>query len=700
MFPNLECRLYLKTNKYLPEIPSNWLENDHFPIFNEHGDIVCTENSNLEEQKGDIQNILSNPFISANYSEDGEVIVVISLNGIYLLGAYTRTCFSAVSYSKIENCTGTKEKIMFCKDACVFGYKNQFLFGVFNRFVCFWDVSFRNCIVDSDNKNNTGYSKFVTPTYIGSFSFEDVINSYIEDLMYMNDDIMRNNVILSIQGIRVYYNESSVDIEFLVEFSHFVPLLVKVSHSYALINCNNENNNIKITNLCSVFPNKLFNIVYPTVKDIEHKGNINENRVLSISVNNNEENRIYSVVFYFNDKHYICLFRNKENIIGLKSIPNYGKRQVKFLRNCKTMFNQIGDLFIIQFPDRFSIYNITCKGINEKGEYEFKNCLNEDDDTENDDYSEFGLETGKLEYNFTLLYTYTQIIQKEWITSIAIYKDKASTASKETFYGPVNKLYPCGIISVSTISSNGQCFYYIMKVCSYSDERSYIGEDIYLPCKHHCKDNTGSNMIIWKIELTKLNGIRKLVWQPGESSCLAIQFIDRLKNTKLHYDDFIELCNFNEDNLNKNSIHQPFFGNIFFLESNNANDDMLLWSRLMTDFTAIYKNREYIEKDDEFDVVSSGSFDEECSYNNDFKNYKLILNSNKYFLDNSAFYRNTKRIHYKQVVNMRSQIKSLTRFVEDNEDLCNNNGYSKTSIEWITKNEDTRKQYILNFDLH
>ncbi|XP_666657.1 hypothetical protein [Cryptosporidium hominis TU502] len=141
-----------------------------------------------------------------------------------------------------------------------------------------------------------------------------------------------------------------------------------------------------------------------------------------------------------------------------------------------------------------------------------------------------------------------------------------------------------------------------MKTCSNSDDRSYVPNSLNIKCDHYCNDNTGSNMIIWKLELTKLNGVRKIIWQPGDSICLAIQFSERLKNTKLMYDDYYEMNSKNASlltHIDKNNI----FGKIFFIDSRCSNDDMLLWSRLMEDFIAIHKNKEYIEKEDEFDKV-------------------------------------------------------------------------------------------------
>ncbi|KAH8739907.1 hypothetical protein FG386_001724 [Cryptosporidium ryanae] len=673
MFFDLECRLRLKTNRYLPEIPSNWLERDHLPTFSDDPQTDPVGNSSSGGQaECRTDSSCSSPFTCANYSEDGEIIVAIGLSGIYLLGAYTRTCFSAISYPRIIRDAGIKEKTVLCRDASVFGYRNQFLLGVFGRFLCIWDLSPEGLVGES----GTGTSRLSTPTYIGGLSSEDITGSDIENLPYVKECSETNNVILSVQGIRVYYREEDVDIEFLVEFSVFVPLLVRVSCSEGLAS---GNSTIKIASVRSVLPDKLYSVVRPSAEGAS------EARILSISVNNGGECRVYSAVFVLRDKLHMCLFEDN-CIIGFKSVPNYGKRQARLLRNCKTMFNQTGDLFIIQFPDKFSIYNIAYN--QNKGDHRAKSSPDEDEDLQGEgegegESCEFTPDSGELKCSFTLLYTYTQIIQKEWITSIAVYSDRVNLTNK-TFCGPVSKMYPCGVVAVSTISSSGQCFYYLMKVCSHSDERSYASKETCLPCRHSCKDNTGSNMIVWKVELTKLNGIRKLAWQPGEPVCLAIQFMDKLRNTKLQYDDFLELTDPGESTLDKNPSHKLLLGNMFFIEPNSTNDDMLLWSRLMTGFTAIHKNREYIEQDDEFDAVPD---ENDCiRLDSDLGRSRPCPRSDS---PSRPLRRNARRLNRKQITETKNQIKSLS----------NKNNLAKTNITWITKNEDTRKQFASNFSV-
>ncbi|OII74373.1 uncharacterized protein cubi_01217 [Cryptosporidium ubiquitum] len=630
MKPNLECKLLLKTNTYLPEIPNYWLDSTHFPIFDKNTNELKTQNIHVLDKVIDSTEIDNGPFISACYSEDGEILAVSNLEGIYLLGSYTRTCFAAIPFALLAKQLGVEDsKSLICNDVYIFE-KNCLLGALFNDFLAFWDISSSKLI---------SYECYV-PKFIGSISTKDLLLHINEKqkcynylpAQYLNMVDPRdfeNNKFVSVQGIKTLKSDNkeeisqadckyTITIEFVVELHSSLPLIVQAKAKYnnqdiianEFSNGSSKFHEFTIHSVSSIFPDHFLNNISTKYVDPG-----NNNKFVSLAVSEKEGRRIYSSFIIIGETNILLIFDEFKTILSLKAIPNYGKRHNKYLYSCKIHFNKDGDILIVQYSDRFSVYSLkevdnsreNFEGNSDSNQVNNLSVAENYKDTEFDQeyLTEMGIESEKYipKLKIKLLYSYSQVIQKEWITSISTYNEKVYDSFKThniQLYGPISQLYPCGVLAVTTISSNGQSFYYLMKICSNSDSRSYIPNAPNTKCDHFCNDNTGSNMIIWKVDLTKLNGVRKIIWQPGDSICLAIQFLEKLKNTKLMYDEYYEMNSTNMNVLNQLEKNNTF-GKIFFIDSRCSNDDMLLWSRLMIDFTAIHRNKEYIEKEDEFD---------------------------------------------------------------------------------------------------
>ncbi|CUV05351.1 unnamed protein product [Cryptosporidium hominis] len=633
MKPNLECKLLLKTNTYLPEIPNYWLDSTNFPTFDSNTYEIKSKEISAIDAVIDSTQIGNGPFTSACYSEDGEILAVSNLEGIYILGSYTRTCFAAIPFGLLKKELKIEDSVpLICNDIYIFG-RNCLLGALFSEHIVFWDLF---------SKKFNNYECYL-PNFIGSFSNKDLflhinqkqqLYNYLPP-QYFNmidpGDFERNKFV-SIQGIKTNHerdatkteSQNTIIIEFVLELFNSLPLLVQTKTKY--INQNELKNELldkssiqqefTIHSVSSVFPDYMLNNI--STKYVDFKNN---NKLVSLAVFEKEDHRVYSSFVIIGETNVLLVFDEFKTILSLKTIPSYGKRHNKYLYSCNLQFNKDGDILVLQYSDRFTVYSLKqiddskskdnfradsdLKQVNDLTESE--NYNDTDDESDQEYLTVLGIKSEKYvpTIKIKLLYSYSQVIQKEWITSISIYNEKIYDSHQictDKLYGPISQLYPCGVLAITTISSNGQSFYYLMKTCSNSDDRSYVPNSLNIKCDHYCNDNTGSNMIIWKLELTKLNGVRKIIWQPGDSICLAIQFSERLKNTKLMYDDYYEMNSKNASlltHIDKNNI----FGKIFFIDSRCSNDDMLLWSRLMEDFIAIHKNKEYIEKEDEFDKV-------------------------------------------------------------------------------------------------
>lgn len=641
MKPNLECKFLLRTNTYLPEIPNYWLDSTTFPTFDKNTYEIKTQKINVMDKVIDSTEIDNGPFISACYSEDGEILAVSNLEGIYLMGSYTRTCFAIIPFGLLRKLLGVEDsKPLVCIDVYIFD-RNCFLGALFNEYFVFWDIS---------TEKLTSYECYI-PKFIGSISTKNLflhINekqkycSYLPSQYFsiINPGDFEKNIFVSAQGIRTLKlnneenftqskSQKTVIIEFVIELYNSLPLLVQAKAKYNTQNITNKfldeppkTQEFTIHSVSSILPDSVMNDISTKYVDLG-----NNNKFVSLALFEKEGCRIYSSFIIVEEENKLLIFDESKTIISIKTIPNYGKRHTKYLYSCKIQFNKDGDILIVQYSDRFTVYSL--KEVNNSREEftsdSYSDQVNDlsqgenynDTDDENDQkyLTKIGIESKKYTpiIKIELLYSYSQVIQKEWITSISTYNEKIYDCSKtynRRLYGPISQLYPCGVLAITTISSNGQSFYYLMKTCSNSDNRSYMLNALNTKCNHFCNDTTGSNMIIWKMELTKLNGVRKVIWQPGDSICLAIQFFEKLKNTKLMYDEYYEMNSINVNTLtqlDKNNI----FGKIFFIDSRCSNDDMLLWSRLMIDFTAIHRNKEYIEKEDEFDYKDKKEDDSE-----------------------------------------------------------------------------------------
>ncbi|KAH8583771.1 uncharacterized protein ELE39_001517 [Cryptosporidium sp. chipmunk genotype I] len=701
MKPNLECKLLLKTSTYLPEVPNYWLDSTHFPTFDINTHEIKTQKINSLDAVIEFTEIDNGPFISACYSEDGEILAVSNLEGIYILGSYTRTCFAAIPFALVRKELEIEDsKPLICNDIYIF-QKNCLLGALFNDYVVFWDLFSRKF---------TGYECYI-PKCIGSFGNKNLflhINERQQHYNYLPPQYLNTidpgnfgrNRFISIQGIKVLKADHEeeirqikckniITIEFVLELHDSLPLLVQVKAKY---NTYNEFRNVfsnelsipqsfTIHSVSSIFPDNMLNKISTKYVDFG-----NNNKLVSLAVFEKEGHRVYSSFIIIGETNLLLVFDESKTILSLKTIPSYGKRHNKYLYSCNIQFNKTGDILVVQYSDRFTVYsleqldnsgsrdnfraNSDSKQVNDLFESESYS----DTDNENDQeyLKELGITSEEYIPNIKikLLYSYSQVIQKEWITCISIYNEKVYDSNQictSQLYGPISKLYPCGVLAITTISSNGHSFYYLMKTCSKSDNRSFVPDALNTKCNHYCNDNTGSNMIIWKMELTKLNGVRRIIWQPGDSICLAIQFFEKLKNTKLMYDDYYEMNSTNVDLLtqvDKNNI----FGKIFFIDSRCSNDDMLLWSRLMVDFTAINKNREYIEKEDEFDKVV-----DEKESNLEFDKIK------KAYLD--EYYKVASKQYAYQTSSYEKQLEKISEDLDDfNKNLDNN-------VHWFNINK-------------
>ncbi|KAF7458779.1 Transcription initiation factor TFIID subunit [Cryptosporidium felis] len=654
MKPSLECKLRLKTNTYLPEIPTFWLDSGAFVDFDTVANRLRPhQKSASPDNPVESTNAGGGPIFTASFSKDGEIFAVANPEGIFLLGSITKTCFAAVPFSQLRAVLGLEEsRILICTDIHIFD--DRFLSACFGDFIGFWDL---------DLNKPWNFDCYI-PLYIGSLTIED-LTEYIVGRWQLIEDLPRHysaqfclkdspnaSRFASLHAIRVLNTETkddhpdlpqrTVNFELALELPLSLPLLVRLEAVYSVqpgvmagSPIQRPQDAISIQSISLLLPDYILNLLTSGTEEEESlgSGSNTSNRLVSFSVlDDGNEFKLFSTLVKICETNFLFIFDKSKQIMGTKTTPSYSKRQSKYLNNCKSIFNKSGDILVIQYPDRFTVYSLepfesfeaedggnSVESHSEESNH-FNDSLGLEDSGTHDDSGE----EGKLPKGFVsrlkikLLYSYSQVIQKEWISSIAIFQESSKVSGgcyPQGLYGPVSKLYACGVLAVTSISSNGQALYYLFKVCSKSDERRYSEDPPNTPCRHCSNDNTGSNMIIWKMEVTKLNGIRKIVWQPGAPICLAMQFIVRLRNTKLMHDDFIEMNDLTEALAGGAENTSPF-GAVFFLEPRTSNDDMLLWSRLMVGFTAIHRNREYIEREDEFDRKSEkeeGEFEPSCT---------------------------------------------------------------------------------------
>ncbi|KAJ1614958.1 hypothetical protein OJ252_355 [Cryptosporidium canis] len=621
MNPSLDCRLLLKTNTYLPEIPKYWLDSSCLPEFDESRNVIQSQKIDSQDKVSDSVEIGNGPFTSACYSEDGEMFAVANLDGIYLLGSYTRTCFAAISLASVRRELEVEDpRALVCTDLFIFD-RSCLLGALFSDFLVFWDIT---------PSKPSGFDCYA-PRLIGSVSSRG-LSQYVRERGESPGSVttlhsglkdasgLERDRLCSVHGIKVLRRDESSQecpqkaavIEFVLELQQHLPVLVRAKACRGVGDGAPESS--------AEWPGKSRELGILLVRPILPDGLLDRAstkysdsgsacKLISLAVTERSDYRLYSCLLVVGEANILLLLDESRAVISVRAIPNYSKRYHKYLHSCRCQLSKSGDLLVVQYSDRFSVYSlgeISHSVSDQTGRSsEDENSSGTDEDCSQEYLEDLGIESTQYMPRLRIkpLYSYSQVIQKEWITSISIYRERESSYPRphpRELYGPVSQLYPCGVLAVTAISSNGQSFYYLMKACSNSDRRSYTPSSPNSVCDHFCTDTTGSSMLIWKLELTKLNGIRRVVWQPGDSICLGLQFIERLKNTKLMYDDYFEMSNLNADSLSEID-KSNVFGKVFFLEPRGSNDEMLLWSRLMVDFTAIHRNKEYIEKEDEFD---------------------------------------------------------------------------------------------------